>query len=209
MEKQKLKIALLYSGQLRSWKDTVANHQANIWQRDDFNQTEPFFYTDKDPNDNNHGYAFNNVVITRESFFPDPFKGHPYNANKAGENQVYNTYNQWLNNLVGFILAPVDRDVYVRIRPDLKFNDKLDFTDYDYSGRKIYIPQGHDYGGVNDQFAFGNREVMKIYFSVMLNHHYLYARGVKFHSETMQQENLNAEGVEIVRIGYPQHDIMR
>ncbi len=204
-----MKIALIYTGYLRTWNRCIQNHHASIWQKDEENQTEPFFYTYEDPNDNEYGFAFKNWVKIQESFFPDPFKPHPYDVNKAGENQVYQTYAQWLNNLVGFMMAPTDRDVYCRIRPDMKFNSALKFTDYDCSGKKIYIPQGNDFGGINDQFAFGNREVMKIYYSVFMNHHELFKNGTRFHSETMQLANLQSNGVEIIRLGYPQHDIIR
>jgi hypothetical protein len=147
-------------------------------------------------------------VQVPESFYPDPFKEHKYNERKRPENTVYQSFGQWHNNFVGFCIVPRGFDVYCRIRPDIRFNGRVDFAKYDLSGDTIYIPDGNDYGGVNDQFAFGNYEVMKKYYSVYLNCHELWADGVEFHSEGMQLANLNKQGVRIVRI-QPTEDIIR
>jgi hypothetical protein len=111
--------------------------------------------------------------------------------------------------MIGFNLIPKGYDIYVRIRPDTIFNGKLDFSQFDCTGKRIYIPQGMDYGGINDQFAFGNHEVMKIYYSVYQNCHELFNEGHKWHSEGMQLANLQKHGVEIVRYGAPQINIVR
>jgi hypothetical protein len=165
----------------------------------------PSFALLKDLSEPKHPHRWRQIF---EPFFPDPFKKHRYFERMAPENTVYNTWNQWFNNLMAFVQTTPGFDIYCRIRPDIKFNGKLDWDQYDCSKKVIYIPQGHDFGGINDQFAFGNREVMKIYYSVFINCHDLWHDGVLFHSETMQLENLRRNGVEIVRI-QPQHDIIR
>lgn len=202
-------IALIYTGFLRTWDQCWKNHRDNIWTQQSFmwfyTYESPSFAMHEDKNEPEHPHRWTKI---HEPFFPDPFGFHRYSERKAPENTVFNTWNQWINNLVGFIMTPPGFDIYVRIRPDIKFNGKLDFSQYDCSKKVIYIPQGHDFGGINDQFAFGNREVMKIYYSVFINCHDLWHEGVLHHSESMQLANLNKHGVEIVRIN-PQHDIIR
>lgn len=200
-----MRIALNYTGQLRSWGQCRGNHLDYIW-----GDTDIYFYTDKDPEVIGQYEA--RVKFTQDkntNFYPDPFKEHRYHTRKVPENTYYQTMRQWHCGFIGFCLIPQDYDIYVRIRPDIAFNGPINFADFDCSGKKIYIPQGNDYGGVCDQFAFGNHEVMKIYYSIYQTHHELWHEGTVFHSEGMQLANLNKHGVEIVRFGSPQVHIVR
>lgn len=194
------RVALIYTGFLRSWDLCKANHIDYIHSEN----TDCFFYTDKDP-------QFPGVFhqIQDLDFYPDPFKDHRYATRKRPENTVYQTFRQWHANFVGFCLVPRGYDIYCRIRTDIKFNGKLHFHEYDCSGNTIYIPDGNDYGGVNDQFAFGNYEVMKTYYSVYVNCHELWNDGVEWHSEGMQLSNLQRNKINISRFGSPQQHIMR
>ncbi len=193
------KICLLYTGFLRTWDLCRANHQENIYTAD----CDLFFYTYEKP----EGVTYKQWIQVPRPMYPDPFKEHEYNSRKAPENQVYNSLNQFATNFVGFRTLPLGYDVYVRIRPDIKFNGRLNIADFDTSGNNIFIPQGHDFGGINDQFAFGNYEVMEKYYSLFINCHELWRSGCIFHSESLQLANL--QGINIVRYGHAQHDIIR
>jgi hypothetical protein len=63
----------------------------------------------------------------------------------------------------------VEYDLVFYIRPDVWFFNDLNMTDvHDALQRKdeeavIYVPDFHSWGGVNDRFAFGRPQVMKIY----------------------------------------------
>jgi hypothetical protein len=201
-----MKIALSYSGYLRTWSQCKPNHYENIITPD----CDLYFYTytHEDPlyKDADNKYYYTRIP---QPFHDDPFEPHKFDSRKAPENTHNQTVNQWINNFVGFCLIPNTYDIYVRIRPDMKFNGKLDFSKYDCTGNTIYIPQGMDFGGINDQFAFGNHKVMKAYFSVLLNYGDLWHEGTIFHSESMQLANLNSQGINIVRFGSPQHDLIR
>jgi hypothetical protein len=207
------KTALVYTGLLRSWQQCKGNHYENLWIG---NNVDFHFYTDDnpmkyfEPRESQMVYdKINWVGDEHVNWYPDPFKDHRYATRKAPENTVYQTYRQWRANYIGFAMVPQGYDIYCRVRPDIVLNGKLNFADFDCSGNRIYIPQGMDYGGINDQFAFGNYEVMKIYYSVFENVHELWHEGAIFHSETMQLKNLQKHGVEIVRYGAPQVNIVR
>ncbi len=200
------KIALNYTGYLRTWSQCKANHYENIITP----ECDLYFYTytHEDPLYQKFDNKFSFTRIP-QAFYPDPFEPRKYDSRKAPENTVNNSLNQWINNFVGFCLIPDSYDIYVRIRPDTKFNGKLNFEDYNYSENNIYIPQGSDFGGINDQFAFGNHKVMKAYYSVLMNFGDLWHEGTLFHSESMQLANLNSQGINIVRLGNPQIDLVR
>ncbi len=201
-----MRIALIYTGYLRSWEQCRGT-QLNLYT----GETDLFFYTYEKPEWGENDFIKPKTIHIpiHEPFFPDPFKEHKYSSRRVPENTVYQSLNQFHNNLISFCLAPLGYDVYVRIRPDLKFESKLDFSKYDCSGNTIYIPEGNDFGGICDQFAFGNREVMKKYYSLYFTCHELWESGAIWHSEGLQLANLNREGVNIVRFGSPQPYIVR
>lgn len=189
-----MRIALVYTGHLRTWYKCKTNHEVNIinddcvlyWHTYERPEGEPIY--DPIP-----GEFYNGLL------------DHKFNTRRRPEASVCNSLNQWHNMFIGFCLVPNDYDVYVRIRPDIMFGGKIKFEEYDCSGNTVYIPEGQDYGGINDQFAFGNYEVMKKYYSVYLNHAELWEQGVEFHTETMMLKNLEKQKIKIVRIPIEQH----
>lgn len=201
-----MKIAFYYTGYMRTWELCKPNQYENLITSD----SELYFYTYTHENphfqEHDNQYYFQRI---HQPYFHDPFGKHRFQERKAGENQVLNTLNMWINMFVGFNLIPDRYDVIVRCRTDLKFNGKLDFSQFTYDKNTVYIPKGADFGGINDQFAFGSHAAMKKYFSVLLNHGSLWHDGVLFHSESMLLANLNYENVNIIRLEHPQHDIQR
>lgn len=204
-----MRIALLYSGFLRTWELCRANHIDNIYKQN--KNIDLYFHTDADPSDEAYtivDWRFYWTPLPEKLFYPDPNQPHPYNDRKSPEGSVYQTLRQWQCNFVGFSIVPSDYDVYVRIRPDLKFNGPLVLQKPE--PKTIYIPEGMDYRGINDQFAYGDYETMKAYFQVFENYHFLWRdKGVMFNSEVMQKANLEDKGITVVRFGSPQHDLIR
>jgi len=188
-----MRVAFIYSGALRSWNQCRQNHEANIWH-----EGHLFFHTYEVPVVPNIENLTHSFIQIPGRFYPDMFE-HRFNTRKRPEAVVGQALNQWHNMFIGFCNVPLGYDVYVRIRPDLMFSGKINFDQYNYEN-KIYIPEGNDFWGVNDRFAFGSYEVMKKYYSVYVNHADLWDEGVTFHTETMQLANLKKQGVEIVRI---------
>lgn len=204
------RIALIYTGNLRSWQHCKYNHWETFGEQD----VSGFFFTDKDPRETDDVQPKRPRVYQwikyHESFYDNPFGDHPFNSRKAPENTAHQTLNQWISSFTGFMLTPTGYDIYVRIRADIKFNGPLNFDQFDCTGNNIYIPEGLNFGGVCDQFAFGSYKVMKAYYGVLLDcAHLWYRDGVLFHSETMQLKNLESKGINIVRYGSPQHDLIR
>jgi hypothetical protein len=213
-----MNVALCYIGYLRTWEQCRPNHFDTIWKPNisDWNEgdergseIEAFFYTYEDPRQAGGMLGRSTWTQCPHPFYDDPFGPHKFNSHKAGESQACHTLNMMHNNLVGFSLIPKGYDFYVRIRPDMKFNGTLNFADYEPKENTVYIPKGMDYRGINDQFAFGDYDSMRKYFSVYLNCEELFAEGHLFNSEVYHLANLNKLGVNIVRFDHPQHDLVR
>lgn len=188
-----MKIALIYSGHLRTWEKCRGNQKDFIITP----ECDLYWHTYEKPFEEDIKFF---LQIPGE-FHKYEIGSHPYDQNRRPETSVANTLNQWHNNFVGFSMVPKIYDVYVRIRPDITFEKKIEFSEYDYNQNNIYIPHGHKYwGGVNDQIAFGNYEVMKKYYSVYLNHGEIFKHGKRFHTEEYVRENLERQGVNIIDV---------
>lgn len=177
-----MRVCLIYSGWLRTYDQCRQNHADNLVIPGevcvvDYNET--------------HGDL---CPFSRKDF-------EHYRVNKAPETEPENTVNMWWNMWHAWSQAPQDCDCYVRCRYDIIFNGPVVFEQYPMLDNTVYIPEGNDYrDGINDQFAFGNRQSMEKYFSVYLNHERYFQEGKEFHSESYLKYNLDALGVNIVRI---------
>jgi hypothetical protein len=189
-----MRIAVLYSGHIRTWDKCKQNQIDSFYN----GNTHCFFYTYTEPQNTKYS-QFIKIQGTNYQDKAPLYKTNQNDGIVGVEPVLWN----WHNSFVGFCLAPTDCDVYVKSRCDITLSGKIDFTQFDLSGNNIYIPEGNDFmpTGVNDQFAFGNYNVMKAYYGVYLSHYEIFMRGIQFHPETYINENLSMRGVNIVRIG--------
>ena len=64
----------------------------------------------------------------------------------------------------------------------------------------IYIPDGWDYSGLNDQIAYGNMAVMDIYMNIFINTElFLKKNKSKPHPESLNNYNIIYNGIDVVR----------
>lgn len=176
-----MKVCLIYSGWLRTWEQCRGNHAERLTPAPahvvHYNETTPF---------------------EDEPYTVDEWG---YDANKAGENQAWNTMNMWRAMWRAWERTPQGMDVYVRNRYDIVIDGQIDFTKFDYPPNRVYIPHGNDYrDGVNDQFAFGSYDAMEAYHNVYFDHGTHFAAGKMFHSESYLKYTLEMRSIEIVRI---------
>jgi SAM-dependent methyltransferase len=92
----------------------------------------------------------------------------------------------------------VKYDCVVRVRPDLMILSSLNIkSSSDMS--KIYIPQGYDYNGMNDQLAYGSSELMDKYSSVYSHIHGLLNQGESLNPEKLLKRHLENNNVLVER----------
>ena len=60
-------------------------------------------------------------------------------------------------------------DMVVSLRLDAYHDDAIDYKRLDPAMEGIWIPEGYDWGGINDQMAIGNTASMKVYMNVWEN----------------------------------------
>jgi hypothetical protein len=93
-------------------------------------------------------------------------------------------------------------DLVFYLRPDVWFFNELNMTDVHEALQRrdkeavIYVPAFHSWGGVNDRFAFGRPEVMKIYGSRYLEVE-KYMKSYPLHAETFLKHVLKSHNVTV------------
>ena len=89
-------------------------------------------------------------------------------------------------------------DIVVSLRIDIVFKNKFDFSNI--VENTIYIPDNYDWGGINDQVAYGNMEVMKKYNYIFKNIIYLLDNKLSIvHPETLTLANIIFNKLKINR----------
>jgi hypothetical protein len=91
-------------------------------------------------------------------------------------------------------------DVIVKYRVDIHSNDTISLIKPNYN--TIYIPEGYDYEGLNDQIAYGDNESMKLYCSVLLILSNLCMKKINFHPESLLDGGVKSVDLKIIRIPY-------
>ena len=89
-------------------------------------------------------------------------------------------------------------DIIISLRLDLLIQDKFNFIN---NNNFIYIPEGNDWeGGINDQIAYGNLEVMQKYMCVFNNMIYLLNnKNNVIHPERIIRENIYYNNLIMMR----------
>jgi len=190
-----MKVAIINTGYLRTAEKCRANQWDNLLKGNYFGE---YFYTHEYPEyigENGNLCGFEQIPY---NFYPTIPTPHAYYANKAPETEPCNVLNMWHNLFISFCLVPNTYDCYVRNRPDIQFSGAVHL---DNEPGKIYIPHGNDFReGINDQFAYGCYESMRVYFTLYLYHERYFNQGVMFHPEGYLNHHLKENGIEVVRV---------
>ena len=170
LKKEKSRIALCLSGQLRTFKECFSYLEENIIKCNpqfDFDLIGYFNSSEKLPWISTYGFKsleifdFNNIKVPNLTYQDNKYTiNYPPRA-KATFYQLFGI--QKVNKLRKRyeLENNFQYDYLIRIRPDFKFLSEVDLTSLDKD--KIYIPIEQDHFGYNDRFAIGDRDLMEIY----------------------------------------------
>lgn len=92
-------------------------------------------------------------------------------------------------------------DVIVKYRSDIR--NEYELRIIQAGDNTIYIPEGYDYNGLNDNIAYGNIESMCKYTKCVDYISYLCECGTVYHPETILDTYLKLVQVDIERIQFP------
>ncbi len=124
---------------------------------------------------------------------------------KKPETNVYNMIRHFINKKRVFNLLEnyinqekINYDIIISLRIDLHFNSKFEFNKIEEN--TIYIPKCYDYGGINDQLAYGDFDAMKKYMNIFDNIIELLNTNKSIvHPETLTLANINYMSLKVSR----------
>jgi hypothetical protein len=91
-------------------------------------------------------------------------------------------------------------DVIVKYRSDIHSNNTIDFIKP--KPNTIYIPEGYDYEGTNDQIGYGDNQSMNLYCSIVKILSKICMKNIKFHPESLLNGGLKLLGLKVERFPY-------
>ena len=162
-------------------------------------------------NDSRVDYDFINLFDIKKSNYNFEKHVFPENLkikNKRPETNINNTMSMFYNWMKNFQLIENFQkkqnmlfDIIINYRSDILSSEFINFDKIEnINFNTIYIPQGNDWGGVNDQMAFGNFDSMKKYCEIYKNiQKYNDNDNVIFHPETLLKHHLKCSNVNIIR----------
>jgi hypothetical protein len=127
---------------------------------------------------------------------------------KKGETNYENVYSMFYHNKKSFMMMEeymtkyeMTFDVVLKYRTDVQNMHELVVSELEEN--TIYVPEGYDYGGLNDNIAYGDIESMKKYTGCVDSIQRLCDTLVIFHPETLLNEYLQTIRLNISRFSFP------
>lgn len=90
-------------------------------------------------------------------------------------------------------------DYIIVTRLDLTIFDTLSLQDIHVTENTIHIPEGHDFGGLNDRLCIGNINSIKKYCDIFNNSPNLLIAGCDPHPEKLLLAHVKSKGLEVKR----------
>jgi len=92
-------------------------------------------------------------------------------------------------------------DCIIYYRADI--DGEEDFVISEIENNTVYIPEGFDVSGINDQIAYGNYRIMKLYFSILDSIEEMCNwEGILYHPELLLKKHLDHKNITIKRFPY-------
>lgn len=200
-----MKIAVIFSGRVKGYTSVVSQLKR---LKEEF---QCDFYVSCGSHKESYDSFIKEFDIPESNCFwgsvpiPREFK----NLNKACETKIENCSSMFYHNKIAFDLVKKSGKVYdivLKYRADIKLGDDTTFTFKECTPQiencTVYIPKGNDFGGVNDQIAYGTQESMELYCKTFDNIIKICGDGHRFHPETLLFRNLERERVTIARFAF-------
>jgi hypothetical protein len=190
-----MKIAVLIYGRLNTCVEHYSNYIDSLGKEVDF-----FLSSDNSPENllQEFIHLYKPISYTNEKI-NHTISLEKYD-NKRGT-QIHNMICHFINKQRVFELLEKHNETYdivVSLRIDIVFKNTFDFSNI--VENTIYIPDNYDWGGINDQVAYGNMEVMKKYNYIFKNIIYLLDNKLSIvHPETLTLANIIFNKLKINR----------
>lgn len=197
-----MRVAILFSGRIKHYRENYDNILSNIIQN---NQVDIFLSHSPELNEDLEDFIrlYKPIIVLNDKIGYFDYTKYP----KRDKNQGHNTMCMFVNRLRVFQLLRnymkeknVFYDAILSYRLDIIAQDKIDWSEID--SNTLYIPAKNDYGGINDQIAYGSINVMKKYMTIYNDLNNILEDGCIFHPESLLKKYLEKCRLIIERIRF-------
>lgn len=204
-----MKLAVLVFGRLEKSEESYNNIMKQLIE----NYDADFFCSSDNSKFINvfiEKYKPKEYINDKIDIFPEQL--NTFNYNRTPETNINNVIKHFTNKKRVFEIFKnyskknnINYDVVISLRIDLHFDENINYIKPEEN--TIYIPAGEDWrNGINDQFAYGNMDVMEKYFNILDNCYSLIKiKNFKSHPETLTRANLLLNNVIIKRFNLKYH----
>lgn len=208
-EEQRMKIAVYFSGRITAYEHVI-EHMLRMKEKNDIT----FFCSLNLESMTEYEQKFLDVLgITEQQYCIQPTPALPawvkeclpYSDKVCIPENVYSHFfhNQQCWNFIQRFQEKekIQFDLICKYRADIVCCDPFDFASPKL--QTVYIPEGNDHTGLNDQIAYGSLEVMKIYSTLFERLEEICStRQSIFHPETLVEFNMKANNIYVQRFPF-------
>jgi hypothetical protein len=197
-----MKVAVFFSGRVKGFdNEQVKTHLKSFKEK-----YSADFYVSCGSHNESFNEFIREFVIIGSNFSEVKIPKEFYNFKKASETKIENCSSMFFHNKKCIDLikeSGIKYDIVIKYRADITSDSILDVYQLSpISENTVYIPEGNDFGGLNDQIAYGDLSSMEKYTLVFQNIPIICNDGHRFHPETLVFRNLEREKVNVARVKY-------
>lgn len=202
------RVALCFTGRVKCFEDSLNWFNKNFLEN---RELDVDVFCSINGSRDSYNDSFLQAFKVKRWYFNEytlPYSASIFSHNKRPETNVYNLHSMLYNKKQCFHLIKqtqedddIRYDLILFFRADiLPFENDFVIPDLIQDTNAIYIPEGYDWGGYNDQIAHGNFDVMQkyceLYDKVIF---YCLHEGCIFHPESLLKFHLDKSGVSVCR----------
>jgi hypothetical protein len=211
MSSDKLNVAIYYSGRVEHTKAKYDENKTHLLDLDKVYNVTHFASLNKSANKEDFIDTFKkdfNIKLDQINIEETVLPSELNKSSMRVEGKLNNMYSMFFHNMKCFQLIDnyqknhnITFDIVVKYRADIKSTEPLQFP-LQIKANTIYIPNSADYGGINDQIAYGNFNSMKEYSNCCLQFYELAKKINRFHPESLLLAHLKQSKLDIERIKF-------
>jgi len=199
-----MKIAIIFTGRINIHQTQYNNFIENVVQDNEFDLFVSYNKTNKTELVDMFINLYKPKIITMntENYFDvTNYTKHP-ETNKHSVMSMYLSRSNILETLNNYQKKyNCNWDLIISMRADLNFINKINYNEIiqEINNNKLCIPACADFGGLNDQIAFGNIHTMQGYLSVYNSLKSYLDSNVVLHPETLLSYHIKHLNIPVSR----------
>ena len=202
----KKKVCVFFSGRITAWQYCIDELKKKFF---DSYEVDFFLSLDQEKEDDDVRQLITRLGSVKYVYYEKVNLKMPNLPISSSEVKLHSTLSMFYHTYMNFQIireyAMINHIIYhavIKFRIEIRSDDIFHIPN-EILPNTIYIPNGSNYRGINDQIAYGTLESMTEYCDVFLNiPKYVYVLKCIFNSEYLLMFHLNLKNMNIFRFPY-------